>query len=428
MSRDVVDSSPAVPAQDYANSPVRDGDTVHGLQIALVIAGIGATLPMLSLGTQIASAQGLTTTVAIAFMACGLVSLLAALTSVVGARCRLSTYQILVFSFGTRGAQLVNIVLAVMLLGWFAVTADMLGGTVQKAVATLYGHAWPKWEFTCAALMLMTTTGIFGFHVMERFVRVTVPLLTALMVYVLALSISRSGLAPALHRAGDHSLSSVDALSSVIGAIVLTAVLAPDLTRYARNDRQALLSVLGVAIGFPAALILAAIPAAVYGKHDLMDVMALLQIPAIALVLLVVSTWTSNTSNLYSATLTLATLFKRTSTRVLGVWGALLALAAASAGIADYFIPMLIGLGVVSAPLAGVYVVDFWGRQTSSGAPADSPAFCPRALATWALGCAVGLAETYSGGHALTRIPAIDSILITAIAQALMNRSRRHAE
>jgi cytosine permease len=105
MSRDVVDSSPAVPAQDYANSPVRDGDTVHGLQIALVIAGIGATLPMFSLGTQIASAQGLTTTVAIAFVACGLVSLLAALTSVFGARCRLSTYQILVFSFGTRGAQ-----------------------------------------------------------------------------------------------------------------------------------------------------------------------------------------------------------------------------------------------------------------------------------------------------------------------------------
>jgi len=89
---------------------------------------------------------------------------------------------------------------------------------------------------------------------------------------------------------------------------------------------------------------------------------------------------------------------------------------------------MLSGLGVVSAPLAGVYVVDFWGQQTSSGAPADSPAFCPRALATWALGSAVGLAETYSGGHALTRIPAIDSILITAIAQALMNRSRRHAE
>jgi len=83
----------------------------------------------------------------------------------------------------------------------------------------------------------------------------------------------------------------------------------------------------------------------------------------------------------------------------------LLALAAASAGIADYFIPMLIGLGVVSAPLAGVYVVDFWDGQTSSGAPADSPAFRPRALATWALGSAVGLVETYSGGHALNTHP-----------------------
>ena len=107
-------------------------------------------------------------------------------------------------------------------------------------------------------------------------------------------------------------------------------------------------------------LLLAAIPAAVYGKHDLMDVMTLLQIPGIAIVVLVISTWTSNTCNLYSATLTLATLFKRTSTRNLGLWGALVALVAAVAGIADYFIPLLIGLGIVSAPLAGVYVVDFF--------------------------------------------------------------------
>ena len=403
------------------SQPVRDSETVHGLQIALVIAGIGATLPMFSLGTQIASAQGLAATTTIALEACGLVSVLAALTSIVGARRRLSTYRILIDSFGTRGAQLINVLLAVMLLGWFAMTADMLGGTVQHAMATVYGHEWPQWLFTSAALALMTATGIFGFHVMERFVRITVPTLTALMIYVVVLSVSRNGVAAAWHRVGDHALSSIDALSSVIGAIVLTAVLAPDLTRYARNYRQALLSVLGVAIGFPAALILAAIPAAIYGQRELMDVMVLLQIPVVALLVLVISTWTSNTSNLYSATLTLATLFESRSTRVLGLWGALFALGATIAGIADHFIPLLIALGVVSAPLAGVYVVDFWIQPYSD----ELPAFRLGALASWALGSAVGLAETYSGWPGLTRIPAIDSILIAALAQGLIRRGRQ---
>ncbi len=419
-------STAAKSTQDYAVAPVPDGATVHGLQIALVVTGIGATLPMFTLGTQIAGAEGFKPSVGITFLACGLVALLGVFTSVVGARCRLSTYQVLAFSFGSRGVQLVNLMLAVMLLGWFATTADMLGGAVRQAVAGMSGHGYPKWPYTLAALSLMTLTGIFGFRVMERFVRVTVPLLMSLMGYVVWLSVSRNGLAPALARAGDHSLAPVDALSSVIGAIVLTAVLAPDLTRYARNDRNALLSVLGVAVGFPAGLLLAVIPAAVFGTHDLMDVMTLLQIPGVAIVILVISTWTSNTSNLYSATLTLATLFPRRSTRVLGLCGALVALVAAVLGIADYFIPLLIVLGIISAPLAGVYVVDFFvlrGGFLDASRLNALPAFRSSALAAWALGSVCGLAATYSG-HSLTRIPAVDSILVAAAGHVLLNGTR----
>lgn len=413
--------------QDFAVAPVPDGATVHGLQIAVVITGIGATLPMFTLGTQITRALGLGPTIGVAFLACGLVALLGMFTSVVGARCRLSTYQILTLSFGSWGARLVNFMLAVMLIGWFATTADMLGGAVQHAVAGMSGYSLPKMPYTLVALALMTLTGIFGFHVMEHFARVTVPLLTALMAYVVWLAISRNGLAPALARGGDHSLSVIDATSSVIGAIVLTAVLAPDLTRYARTDRQALLSVLGVGVGFPGALLLAAIPAAIYGKADIMDVMTLLQIPGVAIVILVISTWTSNTSNLYSATLTLATLWPRRSTVVLGLCGAVLALAAAAAGISDYFIPALIVLGILSAPLAGVYGVDFFllrGGRYDAARLERLPTIEYRALTAWMLGSVCGLIATYSG-HSLTRIPAVDSILIAAVSHALMQSVRR---
>ena len=122
---------------DYADSAVPDVATVHGLQIAMVITGIGATLPMFTLGTQIASAQGLKTAVGIAFLACGMVGVLAVFTSIAGARCRLSTYQVLTFSFGTRGVQFVNMLLAIMLIGWFATVGDMLGAAVQQASAAM---------------------------------------------------------------------------------------------------------------------------------------------------------------------------------------------------------------------------------------------------------------------------------------------------
>ena len=118
----------------------------------------------------------------------------------------------------------------------------------------------------------------------------------------------------------------------------------------------------------------------------------LAQIPGVAIVVLVISTWTSNTCN----------------------------------GIADYFIPLLIGLGIVSAPLAGVYVVDFFVLRERVYDPrtlSELPAIRVTAFVAWLLGSAVGLVETYAG-HALTGVPAVDSILIAALGQVLMNSAR----
>jgi len=409
--------------KDYTNSPVPDEATIHGLRVGIVVAGIGATLPMFMLGSQLSVGRGLRLAVLVSFAACALVGVLGAFTSIVGSRSRLSTYQVVAFSFGVRGAQFVNLILGVMLIGWFATTGDMLGAAIRHAVLDIHGSAWPQWTYTTVSLTLMTLTGIFGFRVMERFVRVTVPLLAALMICVVWLSLLRGGLAPALARPGDDSLSSADALSSVIGAIILTAVLSPDLTRYAKDDRHALLSVLGLVIGFPTALVMAAIPAAVFGEADIMKVMAALQIPGIAIVILIMSTWTSNTSNLYSSTLTLATFFKRSSGRRLGLGAALVALAAALLGIADHFIPVLIVLGVISAPLAGVYVVDFFVVQNQRydlNKIGALPAIRATAFVAWFLGSTVGLAGTYRG-YTFTSIPALDSILIAALSYTLMN-------
>jgi cytosine permease len=108
------------------------------------------------------------------------------------------------------------------------------------------------------------------------------------------------------------------------------------------------------------------------------------------------------------------------------LWGAVVALAAAAAGIADYFIPLLIVLGILSAPLAGVYVVDFFLLRRGSYSAVEwgrLPVARGGALVAWILGSVCGLGATYYG-HSLTRIPAVDSILIAAVGHALFNVAR----
>lgn len=409
--------------KDYSDAQVPDEATVHGLRIGIVIASIGATLPMFLLASQIAVARGLRVTSLACCSACWVVGLLGLLTSIVGSRSRLSTYQVVAFSFGVRGAQLVNLVLGVMLIGWFATTGDMLGAAIQQAVAGIHGTTGPRWIYSLSALTVMTLTAIFGFRVLERFVRFTLPLLAVLMAYVLWLSLRQGAPADLMARPGNHGLSTMDAVSSVIGAIILAAVLAPDLTRYARNDRHALLSVLGIAIGFPIALIMAAIPAALFGEWDVMKVMTLLGIPGTAIVILVLSTWMSNSSNLYSSTLTLATFFKRSSTQQLGFGAAVVAAAAAFLGIADHFIDALIVLGIISTPVAGIYVVDFFvvkHQRYDFDTLIGLPAVRSSAFVAWILGSVVGFSGTY-GAYSFTHLPAVDSILVAACAYFSMS-------
>ena len=89
-------------ATDYADSAVPDGATVHGLQIAMVITGIGATLPMFTLGTQIAAAQGLRMAVGISLLACGMVGVVAVFASIAGACFSCSSVA---FTFGNGRAR-----------------------------------------------------------------------------------------------------------------------------------------------------------------------------------------------------------------------------------------------------------------------------------------------------------------------------------
>jgi cytosine permease len=408
---------------DYARQPVPDAATIHGFGIAIVITGMGATLPLFALGSQVSIALGLRSASGVFFFGCTLAGILSALTSVVGARARLSTYMIMTFAFGRRGGQVVNALLGVMLIGWFATTGELLGAVVHDALASIYGINVPAVVYTVLSLCAMTVTAIFGFKLMERFALITVPLLLVLMTYVAFLSIARHGLASALAQRGDRSITEGAALSSVIGLCMLTAVLAPDLTRFARNDRHALVTVLGLVIGWPLALLAAGLPAIALGHVDLMKIMIALGIPGVAVSVLIMSTWTSNTSNLYCSTLTLATLFRRASVRKIGLIAAVIALGGAVFGLANHFIPLLIALGIISAPLAGVYLSDFFvvkRQRYDIEALASGPAVRLSAFVAWAAGSAVGFLST-THHVSLTTIPAADSVFAASAAYLLLN-------
>ena len=152
----------------YDRRPVPQSETVSGTGLALITFGIGMTLPVFWLGADVTRKTGFSTASLIFVGVCAVLGLLCALTAMVGVRTRLSTYMILQFSFGRHGAKLINLTMAVTLLGFYAATADIFGSTVASALQSSWGIVTPAWLHSVWGSILMTLMAIYGLRGLDR--------------------------------------------------------------------------------------------------------------------------------------------------------------------------------------------------------------------------------------------------------------------
>ena len=137
------------------------------------------------MGSEIGLALGWSGGVHAAIVGSIILSVMSIPAAIVGARTRLSTYMIVRQVFGSAGSRIVNFVLAVVLIGWYAVTAELFGRTCYLTIihyfpnVTISAHA-----YTIVSSLLVTVTTVFGFRALERLSLWVAPLLVALTCFV----------------------------------------------------------------------------------------------------------------------------------------------------------------------------------------------------------------------------------------------------
>ena len=170
---------------DYTRTKVPENKTVHGINIAAIIVGIGVTLPTFYVGGEVAQAIGLSKSLWVFILVNLVLGILCGITAIIGNRTRLSTYMLLHFSFGKKGTLFINCLIGITLLGWYAVTVEIFGEALTDSFKHLLGINVPISISIIGGSILMTITAIFGFKIVERFSVLTVPLLIVFLVYVL---------------------------------------------------------------------------------------------------------------------------------------------------------------------------------------------------------------------------------------------------
>lgn len=382
--------------RDYSREPVPDQAAVGGVRIALIVIGFAIALPVLLAGSEIALALGFARSIRAFLVGGAVLAFIGCITAYIGARTRLSTYMIIQFSFGVRGARIVNLLIAFTLFGWYAVSAFLFGQAAHNAFIEIYGMNLGETPFTVIGSLLMVLTTLWGFKGLDKLSLFAVPLMATFLAAVVWFSLRVAGWKAIVSSTGD-GMSEAVAASLVIGSYVVGAILLPDLTRYARQARDGVLAALiALGVAFPCIFVVAAIPSLAIGEKDLVVIMMGLGMGVPALAMIIFATWTSNANNLYSTSLTLAAVFTSWEKWKLTVVAGLLGTVLATLGVMNHFSDFLLLLGVCIPPIAGVYIADFFfvrRGEYSLQMLAGQRAVNEKAFVAWLLGSLVGYAS-----------------------------------
>jgi purine-cytosine permease-like protein len=397
-------------------------NTASGFHIAMILLGIAVTPVLLSsssLGSQL-SHSSLITVLALGGL---ILAVLAAITISVGEKARLPTYGIVKYPFGERGAVAINILMAISLFGWIAVTANMFGHSVHDLLAQ-HGMNLPIPLLVVIGCCIFVASTAFGFAVLGKVAQIAVPIIVLVLCYILY--VATHGKVELVQSVG--SMNTGVAVSTVVGTIIVLVATLPDFGSFVHNRKHALIgALLTFLVAYPLLYWAGATPSALSGQGSLLAAMAAFGSVLPAALLLVFACITGNAGNMFQGTLVVSTLLTRFPkwqiTLVLGILAAIVG----SMDIMAWFIPFLLFLGIATPPVAGIYIADFFlyrrnGYQES--VLVAEPQIKLLTFVAWAVGSAVGF-MTVNGIFSLTTIPSVDSILVACLGYAVLSRIGR---
>jgi len=415
-------------SNDYEREPVPKNLRKGWISISSVWIAIGIDLSAVLLGAELGAGMSLSQALWAVFLGSLFLGLLGAFCAYVGAATGLSTAMISTFTFGRNGAKITSLFLAVSSLGWFGVQAGFFAENAHAALASIFGMDVSVKLLALIGGLLMMSTAVYGYQAIEKLSKFSVPLLILLIFIALFLVIGEKG-TDVMLKTQNTAFSFGTATSLVIGIFVLGTILAPDISRWARSKKDAVLSAfIGFFVGNSFMLVMAILLSKAMNTSDLITIFTVVGLGMPAIVVLTLAQWTTNTNNLYSSSLGLAVLFPGIPKKLLTLIAGILATLVAVLGIFDQFVTFLSIITVLIAPIGGIYAAEYYfvNKQQFRFDNEKRVSFVGRSFIVWLLASSVAFLTTDApaglGIFDITAIPALDGFLIALASQTVLGK------
>jgi cytosine permease len=405
-------------SNEFSTSPVPADRSIPWWKIALTNVLFGICLPTLITGLDLGIAAPRRYFLSGIVVGSLILTFIGILTSVLGCRTRLSSYMLARIAFGTQGSTLLNLAFALSLLGWFGVNINLFGDAMARLLVALWGYTGPVWPVELVAGLLMTLTTLVGLRAINALSIVVVPVLAVVCLLMLLESLKVGSIGDILGRAPLTGMSFGDTVSSVVGGVIVGAVVMPDTCRFIDRTHGAVwTSILTFFVSGVTVTVIGGIAALATGKIEILDLMLFMGLGWGAFAIVLGGSWILNALNLYSAALSIGVAVPQSrreiTTVVCGLAGTLLAFLQ----ILDHFLTFLFYLSIVFVPIASIIIVDFFIIRPGAyvGAAIESiKRVETTALIAWGAGACVAVLGS-AGYLRLTGIAAVDAMLVAGM-------------
>lgn len=331
------------------------------LDVSLIQAGVYICVPSLLLGGMLIQCMSLGNTIITLALGYLVSIVITALIGIIGEDLGVPTCVIGMGSFGKLGSRIIiSSVFAIALMGWFAAQNAVCGSAFASLLGQI-GFDIPVIVCTAFWGLVMLATAVYGIDGLKVLNYIAIPALAIIFII---------GAIIAINRYGTGALSApIEPTMNIFEGVVLCGsflsvgmTCASDFTRY-QKSRGGVWTSSTLGIWVPGFIlgILGAVLTKLTGQNDLSLILADVGLPILGAVILILATWTTNTTNIYSAGINFVMLFKlkddkrAIATVVSGVIGTIIAMT----GFATFFEAFVNTLGILFFPVGGVFLADY---------------------------------------------------------------------
>ena len=414
---------------NYERERVPEKDRKRWLSISMVWIAIGIDLSGMFMGVALSQGMAFWTAIYAVIIGSVILGILAIGATYIGAKAGLSTGMISRISFGKKGASLMGAIMGISSLGWFGVQIGFFAENIGAAINQLTGANTPSWLLSLIGGSLMMLSAFWGYQAIEKLCTYSVPLLAVLIIVATLMSLNRNGTSGLASAPQGSNLSFGLAVSLVIGVYMVGVVMAPDVARWAQNPKQAMIAgFVGFTIGNSFMIIISLILVKVMNTADLTAVFFTLGLGIPSILVLTLAQWTTNSNNLYSASLDFSIVFKNINPKLITIVCGTLGILMAMFGIYGMFENFLSIVTVLVSPIAGIYMIDYFLYKEKYDFSYEEKLqdYYPISIFSWVVGSTVAFMTSQPpagfGLFTLTNVSALDGILVAGLCYFIVTK------